>query len=118
MTGAKLATMTNEMHMCQEACKHAEVCAGAAAQSHKTPASVQGFSASAEDVPVLLMVDTAGCNMEEQAEEDGDSKRNEGEAKVRVLLNPVAVRLLSVQRLGKTSLLTPAFISKTETRGT
>ena len=28
------------------------------------------------------MVDTAGCDMEEQAEEDGDSKRNEGEAKV------------------------------------
>lgn len=41
-----------------------------------------GFSASADDVPVLLMVDTAGCDMEEQAEEDGDSKRNEGEAKV------------------------------------
>ncbi|KAL3144155.1 hypothetical protein ABBQ32_14187 [Trebouxia sp. C0010 RCD-2024] len=41
-----------------------------------------GFTASADDVPVLLMVDTAGCDMEEQAEEDGDSKRNEGEAKV------------------------------------
>ena len=44
--------------------------------------ALQGFSASAEDVPVLLMVDTAGCDMEEQAEEDGDSKRNKGEAKV------------------------------------
>lgn len=43
---------------------------------------VQGFSASADDVPVLLLIDTAGCDMEEQAEEDGDSKRNEGEAKV------------------------------------
>lgn len=43
---------------------------------------VQGFSALAEEVPVLLMVDTAGCDMEEQAEEDGDSKRNDGEAKV------------------------------------
>ena len=45
---------------------------------------MQGFSASAEDVPVLLMIDTAGCDMEEQSEEDGDSKRNEGEAKVRL----------------------------------
>ena len=43
---------------------------------------LQGFSASPDDVPVLLMIDTAGCDMEEQAEEDGDSKRNEGEAKV------------------------------------
>ena len=48
---------------------------------------LQGFSASAEDVPVLLMVDTAGCDMEEQAEEDGDSKRNEGEAKVSAACN-------------------------------
>jgi len=43
---------------------------------------VQGFSASIDDVPVLLLIDTAGCDMEEQAEEDGDSKRNDGEAKV------------------------------------
>lgn len=34
---------------------------------------------------MLLLVDTAGCDMEEQAEEDGDSKRNEGEAKVNAL---------------------------------
>ena len=33
-------------------------------------------------MPVLLLIDTAGCDMEEQAEEDGDSKRNDGEAKV------------------------------------
>lgn len=79
--------------MCLEACK---LCIRLAAQSHKTAESVQGFSASAEDVPVLLMVDTAGCDYEEQAEEDGDSKRNEGEAKVRSL--PVAVCLLSVHR--------------------
>ena len=43
---------------------------------------MQEFSASIDDVPVLLLIDTAGCNMEEQAEEDGDSKRNDGEAKV------------------------------------
>ncbi len=43
---------------------------------------MQGFSASIDDVPVLLLIDTAGCDMEEQAEEDGDSKRNDGEAKV------------------------------------
>lgn len=42
---------------------------------------LQEFSASIDDVPVLLLIDTAGCNMEEQAEEDGDSKRNDGEAK-------------------------------------
>ena len=55
---------------------------GLATQSYKMMKGLQGFSASAEDVPVLLMVDTAGCDMEEQAEDDGDSKRNEGEAKV------------------------------------
>ena len=33
------------------------------------------------------MVDTAGCDMEEQAEEDGDSKRNDGEAKVSATCN-------------------------------
>ncbi len=43
---------------------------------------MQGFSASIDDVPVLFLIDTAGCDMEEQAEEDGDSKRNDGEAKV------------------------------------
>lgn len=48
---------------------------------------LQGFSASADEVPVLLMMDTAGCDMEEQAEEDGDSKRNDGEAKVSATCN-------------------------------
>lgn len=38
-----------------------------------------------DDVPVLLLIDTAGCDMEEQAEEDGDSKHNDGEAKVGVM---------------------------------
>ena len=29
-----------------------------------------------------MLIDTAGCGMEEAADEDSDSKRNEGEAKV------------------------------------
>jgi hypothetical protein len=33
-------------------------------------------------VPVLLFADTAGCGFEETAEDEGDSKYNEGEAKV------------------------------------
>ncbi len=32
--------------------------------------------------PVLLLIDTAGCGFEEEAEEEGDSKSNPGEAKV------------------------------------
>ncbi len=32
--------------------------------------------------PVLLLVDTAGCDMEEVAEEGGDSTSNPGEAQV------------------------------------
>ena len=32
--------------------------------------------------PVLLLVDTAGCGMEEVAEEGGDSTSNPGEAQV------------------------------------
>lgn len=40
-----------------------------------------------EDLPVLLLIDTAGCGMEERQEEDGDSKRNDGEAQVMYLLH-------------------------------
>ena len=29
-----------------------------------------------------MLIDTAGCGMEEAADEDSDSKRNEGEAQV------------------------------------
>lgn len=37
-----------------------------------------------QSVPVLLLIDTAGCEgCEERREEDGDSMSNEGEAKVR-----------------------------------
>ena len=32
---------------------------------------------------MLLLVDTAGCGFEERQEEEGDSRSNEGEAKVR-----------------------------------
>ncbi len=41
-----------------------------------------GTSGPQEPVPVLLLVDTAGCGFEERQEEEGDSKANEGEAKV------------------------------------
>ncbi len=30
----------------------------------------------------LVLIDTAGCGMEEAVDEDSDSKRNEGEVKV------------------------------------
>lgn len=36
----------------------------------------------ASEIPVLMMVDTTGCDCEEQAENEGDSKYNEGEAKI------------------------------------
>jgi hypothetical protein len=39
-----------------------------------TLAGVPGAGAGAAALPVLLLVDTAGCDMEEQAEEEGDSK--------------------------------------------
>ena len=35
-----------------------------------------------DDPPVLLLIDTAGCDMEERVEEDGESKENPGEARV------------------------------------
>ena len=37
---------------------------------------------SASDVPVLLLIDTTGCDCDEEVEDEGDSKRNQGEAKV------------------------------------
>ncbi len=41
-----------------------------------------GSSAAAAELPVLLLIDTAGCGCEEEKEEEGDSKANSGEAKV------------------------------------
>ena len=37
-------------------------------------AGVAGAGAGAAELPVLLLIDSAGCDMEEQAEEEGDSK--------------------------------------------
>jgi len=37
---------------------------------------------SASELPVLMMIDTTGCDCEEQSEEAGDSRCNEGEAKI------------------------------------
>lgn len=45
---------------------------------------------TAADLCILLLIDTAGCDFEEQQEEDGDSKYNQGEA---------AAALAHVQRL-------------------
>ena len=38
-----------------------------------------------------MLIDTAGCGMEEAADEDSDSKRNEGEAKVNTARFPKPV---------------------------
>eukprot|EP00878_Enallax_costatus_P023460 GHUV01024954.1.p1 GENE.GHUV01024954.1~~GHUV01024954.1.p1 ORF type:complete len:171 (+),score=59.39 GHUV01024954.1:842-1354(+) len=35
---------------------------------------------AAAELPTLLLIDTAGCDFEEQQEQDGDSKYNRGEA--------------------------------------
>ncbi|KAL4427329.1 hypothetical protein ABPG77_003238 [Micractinium sp. CCAP 211/92] len=47
-----------------------------------TMAGVAGATAAAAELPVLLLIDTTGCDMEEQQEEEGDSKWNDGEARV------------------------------------
>lgn len=39
-----------------------------------TMAGVAGATAAAAELPVLLLIDTTGCDMEEQQEEEGDSK--------------------------------------------
>lgn len=49
---------------------------------------MQGFTAPGSDVPVLLLMDTAGCGCDEQTEEDSDSKRNDGEAQVCSIIAP------------------------------
>lgn len=45
-----------------------------ASVAQHTMAGVPGAGAAAAELPVLLLIDTAGCDMEEQAEEEGDSK--------------------------------------------
>lgn len=39
-----------------------------------TMAELAGSGAEAGELPVLLLIDSAGCDMDEQAEEEGDSK--------------------------------------------
>ncbi|KAK9915598.1 hypothetical protein WJX75_001370 [Coccomyxa subellipsoidea] len=53
-----------------------------ASVAEHTLADLKGVSLDGDDISVLTLIDTAGCGMEEAVEEDGDSKRNEGEAKV------------------------------------
>ena len=45
-----------------------------ASVAQHTMAGVAGAGPAAADLPVLLLIDTAGCDMEEHAEEEGDSK--------------------------------------------
>mmetsp|Transcript_18952 Transcript_18952/g.52864 ORF Transcript_18952/g.52864 Transcript_18952/m.52864 type:complete len:800 (-) Transcript_18952:678-3077(-) len=44
--------------------------------------TLAGLAVAASDIPVLLLVDTTGCDCDEQAEEEGDSRQNPGEAKI------------------------------------
>ena len=50
---------------------------------HGPEMGLQGVDAGSEALGPLLLIDTAGCDLDETADEDSDSKRNEGEAKVR-----------------------------------
>ena len=45
----------------------------------------QGVGPRAAECGVLALLDTAGCDMEEVQEEEGDSTSNPGEAQVRCL---------------------------------
>lgn len=54
--------------------------AGCAAAAAADDGKGKGSLASASELPVLLLIDTAGCDMEERQEEEGDSKDNPGEA--------------------------------------
>lgn len=63
--------------------------AGAAVKGASAPAVAAAGAAGAggegggKSLPVLLLIDTAGCGFEEKQEAEGDSRSNEGEAKVR-----------------------------------
>ena len=48
----------------------------------KLLAAKEVAGATLNDLPVLMFIDTAGCDMEEQKEDDGESLRNPGEAEV------------------------------------
>ncbi|CAL5218349.1 g9 [Coccomyxa viridis] len=60
---------------------HGKLTAHASVASH-TLSDVQGVDGENEALGPLVLLDTAGCGMEEAADEDSDSKWNEGEAKV------------------------------------
>jgi hypothetical protein len=55
--------------------------AAAPSSATKSTAGEGDTSAPAGPLPVLLLIDTAGCGFEEEQEEEGDSKGNPGEAK-------------------------------------
>ena len=57
---------------------------------------------SEDDPPVLLMIDTAGCEMDERVEEDGESKENPDEAAVvlEVVRRLVSLHDVSVDEIG------------------
>lgn len=63
---------------------HSSVASHTLLELSQNAASSQPAAAGAEtaDLPVLLLIDTAGCGCEEQQEEEGDSRRNEREAQV------------------------------------
>lgn len=44
--------------------------------------SVQSIDGESETFGPLVLIDTAGCEMEETADQDSNSRMNEGEAKV------------------------------------
>jgi len=61
---------------------HSSVATHTLSSGGKIGSSSDGAEAAEAVAPVLLVVDTAGCDMPEYAEEEGDSKQNEGEARV------------------------------------
>ncbi|GFH15464.1 R3H domain-containing protein, partial [Haematococcus lacustris] len=63
-----------------------------ATPSRSAPASTA--EAPTSPLPVLLLIDTAGCGFEEEAEEEGDSKANPGEARAVMAHVKVEVRLV------------------------
>lgn len=68
---------------------------------------------AAGSLPVLLLIDTAGCGFDERMEEEGDSKSNPGEAKVQ----PGALLVASFRIsswLGHAAYLSARFLTKFE----
>ena len=57
-------------------------CQGGSVKGSSVKGAAPDPLVASSDLPVLLLVDTAGCGFEERQEEEGDSRSNEGEAKV------------------------------------